>query len=635
MKKILLFIISGLSMLPAAAQEFDREQWLEEVEIVGIPPEKYAAGSKIETIDSTAQAVQLSGSLSDLLAQNSSLYFKEYGHGMLSTVSFRGTSASHTAVLWHGLNINSLTLGSTDFSNLPVFMFEAVAVHYGSGSAWYGSDAIGGSIVLHAPPLWTPGYSLQFVQTLGSFGQNFSGLKSTYGNGKWEGKTTTYYLQTDNNFAFKNTARYGQPRERQQNAGVQNYGILQEAGYRFSSRRYVYLHTWYEQSRNDIQPVMGNNLKPETYEHIRDRHLRSVIEYHQLTAQGHLSLMAGFVNDQQLYNRQAPIATSRLMAQATHEQSMSRKLTLKAGGSFQYIVPEVAYYEPGITQRRYDLFASLRYLPYTRWQLSLNARQAFVTGFRAPLAPSLGSAWTIYQQKNRKLLLKNQVARSYRVPTFNDLYWEPGGNSDLRPENGWSTEGGLQYSQSQSRLSWTAEATYYRLWVDDWILWTDAGSYWSPQNMREVEAQGIELSNRLDWKGKRQQFSVAVHYAFTQSENRKALSAYDRSAGKQLPYTPLHRAAMNVHYQWRQWFVRGNTSLTSKRFLTTTNESFLQGYTLVNLYAGKTLPLGKLRSNLTFQANNLLNTRYQNVSNRAMPGRNYQISLQIHFSHQP
>lgn len=107
---------------------------------------------------------------------------------MLSNISFRGTSASHTAVMWNGLNLHTLTLGSTNFSNLPVFMFDGIHVHYGS-------DAMGGSIVLQSQPELIEGYQLQLMQNIDSFGQNFSGLKSSYGLGKWKGKTTTYYYQ--------------------------------------------------------------------------------------------------------------------------------------------------------------------------------------------------------------------------------------------------------------------------------------------------------------------------------------------------------------------------------------------------------------------------------------------------------
>lgn len=632
---IILISIARIGILPAIAQEIPRETWLDEVKVVGIPPEEYAAGSNIKTVDSTAQVILAPNNLGELLTQHSSLYFKEYGNGMLSTVSFRGTAASHTAVIWNGLNLNSLTLGSTDFSNLPIFMFDDIHIHHGSASALYGSDAVGGSIVLQSQPEWIEGYQLQLVQNIGSFGQNFSGIKGSYGQGKWEGKTTTYYYHSHNDFPFKNTAKYGYPEEKQQNASVRNYGIMQELGYHFSTDRYLYLHTWYEDNENDIQPIMGNNLNTKNYEHIYNRHFRMALDYHQLESWGNLSMMAGFVNDHQVYNDQAQIATSRFVAQATYEKKFTPQLGLKTGGNWQYIKPNVENYKSDINQKRYDLFSSFRYVPYDFWELSFNARQAFVTGFRAPFTPSMGSELTLYQQKNRQLILKNQAARSYRIPTFNDLYWERSGNPNLRPEDGWSVEGGLQYTQSWQEFSLSSEATYYRMWIDEWILWRPKGTDWSPENIREVLAQGIELGSSLEWRKRQQSFIIDAHYAFTSSQNKKALSAFDRSVDKQLPYTPFHRATLNARYQWNDWMINANTGFTGKRYLTTTNESFLKGYVLANLYLGRSLSFWNTQSSLSLRINNIFDKDYQNVNNRAMPGRNYQLTIQIYFSNTP
>src|SRR5690606_21015681 len=52
-------------------------------------------------------------SLTQLLNFNSPIYFKENGAGMVSSPSFRGTTASQTVVLWNGININSQTTGQT------------------------------------------------------------------------------------------------------------------------------------------------------------------------------------------------------------------------------------------------------------------------------------------------------------------------------------------------------------------------------------------------------------------------------------------------------------------------------------------------------------------------------------------
>ena len=57
---------------------------------------------------------------------------------MLSTISFRGTGAGHTSVIWNGVNINQPTIGQTDFSLFPVFAFDDIRIFYGASSSIFG-----------------------------------------------------------------------------------------------------------------------------------------------------------------------------------------------------------------------------------------------------------------------------------------------------------------------------------------------------------------------------------------------------------------------------------------------------------------------------------------------------------------
>ena len=123
---------------------------LKEVVIESLPFEKFATGSKIVKSDSLQMARLQNRTLADYLTQTSTVYIREQGNAMLASISFRGTGSSHTGVFWHGININSLTLGSTDFNSVPIFLFDDIAVQYGGASSLHGSDAIGGSVHLNS-----------------------------------------------------------------------------------------------------------------------------------------------------------------------------------------------------------------------------------------------------------------------------------------------------------------------------------------------------------------------------------------------------------------------------------------------------------------------------------------------------
>lgn len=103
--------------------------------------------TKLKAFSLTHSIVKLSDSviqrnptsLTELLRNNTTIYFKEYGKGMTSSASFRGTTSQQTAVLWNGININSQFNGQTDFNTINSFDFNSIAVRAGGGSVAYGS----------------------------------------------------------------------------------------------------------------------------------------------------------------------------------------------------------------------------------------------------------------------------------------------------------------------------------------------------------------------------------------------------------------------------------------------------------------------------------------------------------------
>src|SRR5690606_15669306 len=126
--------------------------------------EKYAAGQQVIAFDQKLLKDYAGRSLGDLLQQNSGLYLRQYGEGMVASLTIRGTSAGHTAVFWNGLPVNSPSLGQSDFSLIPNGAVDQVAVHLGSTGALYGTDAIGGSVHLNSGLRFNQGHQAEINQ---------------------------------------------------------------------------------------------------------------------------------------------------------------------------------------------------------------------------------------------------------------------------------------------------------------------------------------------------------------------------------------------------------------------------------------------------------------------------------------
>src|SRR5690554_6302057 len=172
---------------------------LQEIAVHGSHYEKYAVGQQVVRIDDSSIKEFPGRSLADLLQQHTGLYLRQYGEGMVSSLTMRGTSAGHTAVFWNGLPLNSPSLGQADFSLLPSEAFGTVAVHHGSSGALYGTDAIGGSVHMYSDLRFNQGHQAQVSQGFGSFGRINSAVTYGYSNKKIAAKSKIYRNTSENN----------------------------------------------------------------------------------------------------------------------------------------------------------------------------------------------------------------------------------------------------------------------------------------------------------------------------------------------------------------------------------------------------------------------------------------------------
>jgi vitamin B12 transporter len=629
------YYLTMCSLLIAVFSSFGQMTTVElnEVVIEALPFEKYSAGSKIEKSDSLQMKLFDNRTLADYLRQNSTVYIKEQGNGMLASISFRGTGASHTGVFWHGININSLTLGSSDFNGVPMFLFDEVAVQYGGASSLHGSDAIGGSVHLNSSPQWTNGSRIQLRQDIGSFGNLFSGVKLNIGNGNFESKTRIFNRSLANNFTYAITDRVGDRYEiKQENAQVQNFGILQEFNGKVSKSGYLSLKGWYADNHHQIQPLMVTHQQQlQQGDEIYDRNLRLVGEYEHFFDKGFLSSAFGYVWDYQVFNDSDLIETKRTFASINNEWNLGNKTTVKAGGSGQYIVPSVWSYDDDIAEFRGDIFLSLKHELLTDWVINLNGRQTYVPFTQAPFAPSVSTNYTIRKART-DLIFRAQAQRSYRVPTFNDRYWGLEGNKDLRAENGYSMELGHNFTRHFSDGKLTFDAAGYFMKIDDWIAWKPAGNLWRPYNLKQVESSGIEFNGKWVKEWRKFELEFGGMYAYNRAILLKGISESDPAVGYQLPYTPIHRAVAFANLIYKSYRLSVNNNYTGKRRgIDVINES-VDDFLLTDIHISKNIHLGKQLLAIEGQVLNVFDLEYQNVKRYAMPGRNYLISLNFYIN---
>ena len=175
--------------------------------------------------------------LSQLLNTEASIALRENGKGMVSSPSFRGTTASQTAVIWNGININSNLLGQVDFNLLNTSDFQQIAIKSGGSSSLYGSSAIGGSIHLNTQLSFDKPNQHQLSLLTGSF--------DTYHfNHQWR--------MCKNKFAFQSALSYNRSENdypyigfdnKNENGQFENISGQWSLGYQFNERFKLQYHT--------------------------------------------------------------------------------------------------------------------------------------------------------------------------------------------------------------------------------------------------------------------------------------------------------------------------------------------------------------------------------------------------------
>ncbi len=599
------------------------------------PYKKYQAGAKVESISQDQIDIVRSGSLSDLLSRFTPLYLKSDAGG-LATIRFRGTSADHTSINFGGININSLTLGSSNFSSVPMYLFDDVDLQYGSSSAVNGSGSIGGAVYLRLKNNWTDGFRVQATSSLGSFGEQLYGTKAYVGNGKFESVSRLYYYTLKNNFTF----RYPLDRKEynQRGARVDNIGLLQELNYRFDSRQWLTTSVWLGHDWHEKQPEMASSIGDNlVISGLDNKHIRFWSEYENRNHAVNYKAGLGYVHDVQVdgENTKQKISTDRLIAELDAKQDITTHLGYKAGVKYTYIKPDVYSYSADVIdyEQRAELFASAFYTAWRKLKLTLNLRQQFVTDFEVPFTPSLGAEYRLYTNEFSILKLNGNISRSYRVPTFNDRFWGTQGNPDLKPEEGMNYEMGVQYQYCSDIFQTDLKLNGFYMNVDDWIEWRPTGTNgdWVPENRSRVISKGIEFASNSELFFDRSEVNFGLSYSYNPTEIKE--DVLNSLVGKRLIYTPEHVANTFIQFKYDTWGLHADASFTGDRQvdysgnISNPEGNMLDDYFLMNAGISKQVKIHNQFFSLSFNVCNVLAENYQNQLNYAMPGRSFQFSL--------
>jgi vitamin B12 transporter len=591
---------------------------LTQVEVVAPALDRFAQGQKVISFDQKDLDAYSARSLGDLLQEKSPVFIRQYGAGMAASPAFRGTNAGHTAVFWNGLPINSPSLGQSDLSILPVEAIDRVKVQFGSAGALLGNEAIGGSVHLSSVTEFGKEFQGKISQTFGSFGLFNSSLSGGVSYKNLSTKTRVFRQFAQNDFRYKDFSLPGTPKVSEDHAKAEQLGIVQDLAWNLNDKVQIKAALWWQKANREIQPPMGSN----TADLQSDESIRAVIDYFNFGKKAIWNLKTGMVRDKMNFN-EAINSTRQFLIGGDYDFEYHADWTFKAGARVTLVQGDLDTYSA--TDQRYELYQSARWQPTNQLSVSLNLREFAYGEQLAPFLPSIGADWTFLHDEKQDLLLKASLGKGFKVPTLNDRFWNPGGNPDLLPEESVNGEISLNWLR-KGVVSLDQRVTYYRMQVDNWIIWMPQGSLWSPKNIGEVQNQGVEYQGKASWQSGEWDWEVGLGYTFSQAMDLTT----EPQNPQQLPYTPEHQANGNINVRKDGFNISLASFYVGQRSIATGNARVMDSYQILNAgLSYSKLSWGKFHLPMSFQVLNLLNTDYQVIYLRAMPGRSYQLNLTI------
>jgi len=620
-----IFLLAFLVLPSILCAQLDTVLFVPTVEIKSFKIRSAAVGASYSAWDSMSINKNKHLSIGDLLQRESNVYVKSYGGNSLATMSVRGSSASQTLVLWNGLPVQSAMLGLLDLSLLPLNFSDLVSLQLGGNSSSWGSGAIGGVLSLENEANFNQKLGLNYHSSFGSFGNLNQQLRLKFGTQHFQSDTRVVYQKAANDIVYRPDPSL--PKSRQNHAAFEQAALLQSFYIQANQKNKLGVHFWLQQSNKELPATLTQKRSEAEQE---DTFRRLIVTYDFLVQKHKLSAKAGYFQEKQKYEdpQIALIAQNNfntLLGELSYALRINNNHALEIANTNTFTEAKSKSYKGAQTLFRTAISAAYKY-EKKKLTIQSSLREEFVNGKLLAPTAFLGAEF----KSNQSLLLKAKITRDFRLPTLNDLYWSPGGNPDLLPEQGWSEEIGLVFSKKIKKHKFSWSQTIYNRNVNNWILWAPSATsfYWSASNIAKVWSWGSESSLAYQYFGKKGQFNYGLSANYTSSTYRVNLDLPKIEKGDQLFYTPKYQINNSIEYTLGQMSVRYQHLFFGK---TKGANDELPAYHIGNLQLGYNFIQNQTSGMLFIVINNLYNHSYIVVERRPMAGINYQIGININF----
>lgn len=261
---------------------------------------------------------------------------------------------------------------------------------------------------------------------------------------------------------------------------------------------------------------------------------------------------------------------------------------------------------------------------------------------------------TVRPLKATNIRLRYFFKSTYRVPSFNEMYYFVMPLDTLRPERADQHNIGITLpphthfnSDSSHNISYSATIDGYRNSVHDKIIALPKQNMfiWSTLNLGLVDVTGLDIKGIVEWKwnitGNKVNdadekdlisLSATATYSYQKAVDHTDPKD-DKRYNNQIPYTPRHSGGLAL-YLTTPWVNVGyNYMQVGERYYQHQNsdECRMEPYADHSIIIDHSFDFGAIGIKVQAQVLNILDKQYEVVRSYPMMGRNYRFKVIVEF----
>ena len=577
------------------------------LQAVTIVADKGVVVSRTDTV-----ALRADGTAADALLKVPGLGLSDYG-GLagLKGANLRGLGTPHTDIYLDGVRVSNFQSGQNDLGMLPIEVLGNVVVDYAQNSLSFrtakpvfGRSPFGGRIGLQAGSFGTWMPSVRFDVKASE-----RVAISAYASG----------ILTKGDFPYGNgDARRTGNDLKQLRAGYDVFGKLD--GGQWQIKTYINASdrgtpgslSWPSEDRqSDKNFVMQGTLN------------KAFSELYTL------NLSAKGAYDNIFYKSawgDSNYDFSDFQLNSSHTFRLTDFWAVSLAADLEHGALKATGYDASRTAAIGALGTALRLGRFSA-DLALEYRGTFDKGAAAlnSLSPSVDLRYELFEGFSITAFGR----RAFRAPTFNELYYPGYGNPDLKPEDAWLTDLGLDWSRALGNWKVGAKVDGFYNFLKETITsapMPDDPNVWLPYNIGRVEAWGADATASARYDNGCVAGGFSARYA-RQNALDKTPDSY--TYNQQIPYVARHTVVLAGDIAYAGWKLDALWNWRGGRF---DASGEMPDWNSLDLSLRKSIQLCE-DSVLTLfvTGKDLLDCRYELVRDYPMPGRSVLGGIEFKF----